>query len=134
MCGVMKKRISLFCRVVSLRLKRFPTIGIEATPTDPRYLPDQSWYFNRIEAPAAWDIQNLASQVTVAVIDDGILYEHADLEDRMWDNDDETGPGARNDGEDDDNNGYVDDVYGIDVANGDGPRVQQVLYGELRHG
>ena len=32
MCGVMKNRISLFCRVVSLRLKRLPRIGIEARP------------------------------------------------------------------------------------------------------
>ena len=32
MCGVMKNRISLFWRVVSLRLKRLPRIGIEARP------------------------------------------------------------------------------------------------------
>jgi subtilisin family serine protease len=101
------------------RRSNHATIGIEATPTDPRYLPDQSWYFDRIEAPAAWDIQNLATRVSVAVIDDGILYEHVDLEDRMWENDDETGPGAFNDGEDDDNNGFVDDANGWDFFEDD---------------
>lgn len=94
------------------------TRGLDAIPTDPRYLADQSWYYDRIEAPEAWDVQNLATQIKVAVIDDGILYEHLDLQDRMWQNPDEDGL-ARNDGKDNDNNGYVDDTNGWDFFEDD---------------
>ncbi len=51
----------------------------------------------------------------VAVIDTGVDYEHKDLYDNMWRN-----PGEiPSNGIDDDGNGYVDNVYGIDVVNGD---------------
>ncbi len=49
------------------------------------------------------------------MIDTGVDYTHPDLAANMWTNPGEI-PG---DGIDDDNNGYVDDVYGIDTANGD---------------
>lgn len=94
------------------------TRGLDAVPNDPQYAADQSWYYDRIDAPEAWDVQNLAPQVSVAVIDDGILYEHLDLEDRMWENPDENGL-DRNDGEDDDDNGYVDDTNGWDFFEND---------------
>ncbi|HEV7281688.1 MAG TPA: S8 family serine peptidase [Pirellulaceae bacterium] len=92
--------------------------GLEAIPSDPQYLADQSWYLNRIEAPEAWDIQNLATDVVIAVIDDGILYDHLDLEDRMWENEGEDGL-DRGNGEDDDNNGYIDDTNGWDFFEND---------------
>jgi hypothetical protein len=50
--------------------------------------------------------------VVVAVIDSGINYNHEDLAANMWRNPGEI-PGN---GIDDDGNGYVDDVYGIDTA------------------
>ncbi len=52
----------------------------------------------------------------MAVIDTGVDYSHKDLADNMWTNDAELNGEA---GVDDDNNGYVDDIYGIDMANGD---------------
>lgn len=52
----------------------------------------------------------------MAVIDSGVDYRHPDLAAHMWMNPDEI-PG---DGIDNDNNGYVDDVYGIDLVNDDG--------------
>lgn len=94
------------------------TRGLDAIPTDPQYLADQGWYYNRIEAPEAWDIQNLATQIKVAIVDDGILYEHLDLRDRMWVNPDEDGI-DRADGDDDDNNGYIDDTNGWDFFEDD---------------
>jgi len=47
-------------------------------------------------------------EVVVAVLDSGVDYEHEDLDDVMWVNEDEI-PGN---GIDDDNNGYVDDIHG----------------------
>ncbi len=49
--------------------------------------------------------------VIVAVVDTGVDYNHEDLKASMWVNKDEI-PGN---GIDDDNNGYVDDVHGIDT-------------------
>ncbi len=49
--------------------------------------------------------------VIVAVVDTGVDYNHEDLKDVMWKNEREI-PGN---GIDDDNNGYVDDVFGINT-------------------
>ncbi|WP_400075714.1 S8 family peptidase [Winogradskyella sp. R77965] len=48
------------------------------------------------------------SKVIVAVIDSGIDIDHEDLDDVIWTNKDE----IPNNGKDDDNNGYVDDIHG----------------------
>lgn len=55
------------------------------------------------------------SEIIVAVVDTGVDYNHEDLKDVMWIN---KGEIAGN-GIDDDENGYVDDVYGIDPLDDD---------------
>jgi len=58
--------------------------------------------------------------VVVAVIDSGIDAEHEDLKDIMWVNADE----IPNNGKDDDNNGYIDDIHGWNFIGGaDGKNV-----------
>ncbi len=47
-------------------------------------------------------------KVIVAVIDSGIDIDHEDLDDVIWTNTDE----IPNNGKDDDNNGYIDDIHG----------------------
>lgn len=68
-----------------------------------------------IDAPEAWNIQK-TSNIVIAVIDTGVDYTHPDLAANMWKN-----PGEIPDnGKDDDNNGYIDDVHGYDFVNKDG--------------
>ena len=64
-----------------------------------------------LDLPAAWQITRGAG-VTVAIVDSGARLDHADLGRNIWTNFDET-PGN---GVDDDHNGYVDDVHGIDLT------------------
>jgi subtilisin family serine protease len=68
-----------------------------------------------IDAPQAWDISTGSSDVVIVSIDTGIDYRHEDLAANMWVNPGEI-PG---DGIDNDGNGYIDDIHGIDTANGD---------------
>ncbi len=70
-----------------------------------------------IDAPEAWDrLTGGETQVVVAVIDTGVDYTHDDIAANMWTNDAELNGET---GVDDDANGYVDDIYGIDAYNGD---------------
>ncbi|MHC4620635.1 MAG: S8 family serine peptidase, partial [Planctomycetota bacterium] len=101
-------------------------------PNDPNYYPEQ-WALHNdgtahpipggntaagtpdcdIDAPEAWDIQTGSTDVTVAVLDTGVDYGHNDLSANIWFNKVELN-GDPN--VDDDNNGYVDDIYGYDFC------------------
>ncbi len=68
-----------------------------------------------IDAAEAWDTFTGSSNVVIASIDTGVEYTHEDLAANMWIN-----PGEiAGDGIDNDGNGYIDDIYGIDAFNGD---------------
>jgi subtilisin family serine protease len=68
-----------------------------------------------IDAPEAWEIQKGSKNVIVAVIDTGVDYTHQDLATNIWKNLGE----IANDGIDNDDNDYVDDVLGYDFTNKD---------------
>ena len=68
-----------------------------------------------IDAPEAWGTTTGSSRTIVAVIDTGTDISHPDLRDNIWKNTDE----VPDNGRDDDNNGYVDDVNGWDFVNED---------------
>ena len=72
-----------------------------------------------IGAREAWAVSHGSSQVTVGIVDTGIDLSHPDLAANLWVNPGENCPGCRNDGVDNDGNGYVDDWRGWDFANGD---------------
>lgn len=65
--------------------------------------------FSDINVTEAWQVTTGSPEVIVAVMDSGIDYDHEDLQGNIWINEQEI-PG--ND-IDDDNNGYIDDVYGV---------------------
>ncbi len=69
-----------------------------------------------IDAPEAWNIKTDAGDIIVAVLDTGIDYEHTDLAGNMWVNEVELNGTAD---VDDDDNGYIDDIYGWDFADDD---------------
>ncbi len=69
-----------------------------------------------IHATEAWQYGTGSRRVKVAIIDTGIDYFHPDLAENIWLNRGET----EGNGEDDDGNGYIDDIYGYDFVSDDG--------------
>lgn len=89
---------------------------INALPNDPRFV-SQEQYLYLIEAKNAWDVvKGDSGNVVVAVIDGGTDINHPDLAANLWVNVDE----IPDNGIDDDNNGFVDDIHGWNFANNSG--------------
>ncbi|HYL85981.1 MAG TPA: S8 family serine peptidase [Candidatus Angelobacter sp.] len=86
-------------------------------PNDPRFA--ELWGLQNaptgVNAPRAWGLSVGSPNVVVGVIDTGIDYNHEDLNANMFRNPLD----CNGNGVDDDGNGFVDDCYGVDVANGD---------------
>lgn len=76
---------------------------------------DAQWALKKVKASEAWGYTQGSPSVIVAVIDTGINWEHEDLAKQIWWNKAE----IENNGKDDDNNGYVDDVRGWDFFGND---------------
>src|SRR5918999_2427383 len=88
---------------------------IVAAPNDPEWAGGRLWGLEKIQAQTAWLLSTGGPDVVVANIDTGVNYNHPDLTANMWRN-----PGeVAGNGLDDDANGYIDDVFGIDTANDD---------------
>ncbi|HUN01984.1 MAG TPA: S8 family peptidase [Niabella sp.] len=90
------------------------------TSNDPFFLDGTQW--NLMNSPYGTNVANAwangntgSSNVYIAVLDEGYMYNHEDLIKNAGVNTKEI-PGN---GIDDDKNGYVDDVYGWDFYNGD---------------
>lgn len=86
----------------------------QATPGDDPLFAKQ-WGMLDIGVKEAWNITKGNPDVVVAVIDTGVDYTHEDLLPNLWRNTKE----IPNNGIDDDNNGYIDDVIGWDFSSND---------------
>ncbi len=68
-----------------------------------------------IDITRAWDITSGDSSIIVAISDSGLKWDHPELAGRIWRNRAE----IPNNGIDDDDNGFIDDVRGWDFVNAD---------------
>ena len=105
-------------------------------PNDPAYSGEPLWNLNNwgqlggtsgsdIHAAEGWDLNTDASSVLVCVIDSGLRVTHEDLARNLWIN-----PGEiPANGIDDDHNGYVDDIHGINAIAENGNLVDEPSHG-----
>lgn len=98
----------------SIFMKRLMTLDFSNTFNDPQV--SKLWAFaekNGLDVVGAYDALPAHSpkEVIVAVIDTGVDHNHEDLSDVMWTNEKE----IAGNGKDDDNNGYIDDIHGINT-------------------
>ncbi len=89
------------------------------TPNDP--LQSSQNYLNIIEALDAWDITQGSEDVVIGIVDSGIDTDHEDLADKKAINEDE----IPDNGVDDDDDGFVDNVWGWDFIGNDINDIQE---------
>jgi subtilisin family serine protease len=91
------------------------------SPNDPFYQSEEQWNLNSssefdIDAPEAWDISRGSKSVLVGIIDSGIVRNHPDLASNLWVNPQE----IADDGIDNDSNGVIDDINGLNAIQNSG--------------
>ncbi len=90
---------------------------LASSPTTEPYYNSQ-WALDNssygIDLIPIWDEISSNEDVTVAVIDTGLKYNHPDIDNNIWINSSEIAGNLV----DDDNNGYIDDYYGWNFADG----------------
>ena len=83
---------------------------LDYTPNDPSY--SSQYALSKISAALAWDINKGDTSVVIGIVDTGVDWDHPDLAANIWTNWNE----IPNNGIDDDNNGYIDDIRGWDFG------------------
>ncbi|MHB1276837.1 MAG: S8 family peptidase [Bacteroidia bacterium] len=120
--------------VVGVAKISLATMEMGAIPIDAE--GDNMWFLKKINV-AGWDHwKEMAGNgriIKIAVVDNGVRLNHEDLRDIIYRNPNE----IPNDGVDNDNNGYIDDYMGYDVADKDpnaNPPLHRVTTSFFSHG
>lgn len=85
----------------------------EAYMAEPMY--SLQWGLDAVQLPQLWAADTVTSnsdRKIIAILDTGVDIEHPDLAANIW-----TNPGENENGYDDDNNGFADDLHGWDFVN-----------------
>jgi len=138
--------------------ERVPVYRLDYEPNDPKY--SQQWYIPQVTVEQAWDMWNIAGgdepgdeNIVVGIVDTGCDWDHPDLIGNLWQNldEDHDGDGVTVEyvegfwqldsgdlnGVDDDSDGYVDNLIGWDIGEGDNDPVGppgQGQFGGNMHG
>lgn len=127
-------------RFVAAELRRLPEVEyaeeqrvypLAVVPNDNLWIL-QDDYLLQMRFDLAWDqVKGEQGDVVIAMVDGGTDWRHLDLEANVW-----TNPGEIADnGVDDDNNGFVDDVHGWNFANdSNDPTGLPATINSARHG
>jgi serine protease len=107
-------------REVALEVSTLPEVeyaeprfvrSISYTPNDPQ--TGSLYWVNRISATQAWDVTQGDTSVVIGIVDSGVQWDHPDIFANMKRNWAE----IPNNNIDDDNNGFIDDLYGWNFSN-----------------
>ena len=106
----------VYAEPVPVNRTRGPVRWERIDPNDPRFNDQPELALMRL--PEAWDVvkgSDGTPKVVIATVDGGGEWRHEDLRANVWTNEDE----IPDNGIDDDNNGFIDDVHGVNFANRD---------------
>ena len=99
---------------VPVLANRLTGSDVTVEPNDSLY--SEQTYLRHMRLPEAWDIvkgEDMNPPVVIAITDTGGDWRHEDLLANVWTNADE----IPDNGIDDDNNGFIDDVHGVNPGN-----------------
>ncbi len=78
-----------------------------------------------INAEKMWGLEQGSQDIVIGIIDTGVDYNHPDLVNNLWRN-----PGEiAGNNKDDDGNGYIDDIYGVNAIVDDGNPFDDNMHG-----
>ncbi len=107
-----------------------PNLPLEKRTREPNdFFYNEQWNLKRIAVNLAWDQTTggtdlSGNDIVIAILDDGFDLYHEDLRQNYWVNVKE----IPEDNIDNDNNGYIDDVLGVNIQNGTG------IHAGVKHG